>query len=183
MGNVALWTKFCETYIDPKSGIPRNHQTSQRRACIPVRHTPNFSWQGFVSVTLGLFSVGLGISGITLFFLPPGRIANWPDWTFLGLAKRQWIGLHVWLALGFLILSVVHTVYNWKRLVSYFKDKTRPYLAFRWEGGAAVLLFCLVSVGTVTGIPPFSNLTPIFAGLISLTFSHLLIYARLKLIA
>jgi hypothetical protein len=96
-----------------------------------------FRWRGFVSVTSGLAFIGLSVTGIVLFIVPPGRIANWGGWHLLGLSKYQWIGLHIWYSLLFLILALIHIYYNWKCLIGYFKDKTRRHLALRWEWGAA----------------------------------------------
>lgn len=116
-----------------------------------------FSWRGFVSVTTGLTFIGLAVTGIALFFMPPGRIANWSDWRSLGLSKYQWIGLHIWFSLLFLVLGLVHVSFNWTCLINYFKDQTRRHLALRWEWGAALLLIWVMSAGTVTGMVPFSS--------------------------
>ena len=56
----------------------------------------SFSWRGFVSVTTGLTFLGLAVTGIVLFFTPPGRIANWGGWDWLALSKYQWAGLHIY---------------------------------------------------------------------------------------
>jgi len=116
-----------------------------------------FNWRGFASVTASLAFLGLTVSGTALFFIPPGRIANWNDWRMLGLTKPQWIGLHIWFGVLFLIVALVHVTYNWKPLVGYFKDETRRHLALRWEWGAALLLVWVMSAGTVRGMMPFSS--------------------------
>ena len=116
-----------------------------------------FSWRGFVSVTTGLAFLGLAVTGVVLFFTPPGRVANWGGWACWGLSKYQWAGLHIWFSLLFLVLALVHICYNWKCLMGYFKDQTRRHLALRWEWGAALLLIWVMSAGTVTGMVPFSS--------------------------
>ncbi|MFC1764822.1 DUF4405 domain-containing protein [Planctomycetota bacterium] len=116
-----------------------------------------FNWRGFVSVTTGLAFIGLAGTGIVLFFIPPGRIANWSGWHFLRLTKQQWNGLHIWFGLLFFIVALFHMAYNWKCLISYFKDKARRHFALRWEWGAALLLVWVMSAGTVTGMIPFSS--------------------------
>jgi hypothetical protein len=131
------------------------HLTEDRRMDQQPKRT--FNWRGFVSVTAGLAFLGLTISGIALFFLPPGRIANWNDWRMLGLRKQQWIGLHIWFGVLFFILALVHVYYNWKPLLSYFRDETRRRLALRWEWAAALLLIWVMSVGTIRGMMPFSS--------------------------
>ncbi len=117
-----------------------------------------FNWRGFVSVTSGLAFLGMSVTGIVLFIIPPGYIANWGGWQFLTLSKYQWIGLHIWFSLLFLIVALLHIYYNWKCLIGYFKDTARHHLALRWEWGAACLLIWVMSVGTVRGVVPFSSL-------------------------
>ncbi len=117
----------------------------------------SFHWRGFVSVVTSLSFLGLAITGIVLFFIPMGRIANRTNWQCLGLSRHQWNGLHIWFGLLFFWVALFHVCYNWKCLVSYFQDKTRRHLALRWEWGAAVLLIWVMSAGTVRGVIPFSS--------------------------
>ncbi len=76
-----------------------------------------------------------------LFVSPPGRNANWTNWTLLGLRKSDWGGLHIWFGAVFLTVVVVHLILNWRPLVSYFKGKLTRRVGFRWEWAVA-LPFC-----------------------------------------
>ena len=62
-----------------------------------------FNWRSFTSILTAFSFLGLTISGIILFVVPPGRIANWTGWTIFALTKEQWIALHDWFAVIFMI--------------------------------------------------------------------------------
>jgi uncharacterized membrane protein YgcG len=120
--------------------------------------TKQFSWRSFVSVLTAASFVGMVFTGIVLFIVPPGRVANWTGWTFLALTKHQWIGLHDWLSIVFIIASVVHLYLNWKAFVSYFKSRITRAFALRAEWALALAVFVVVFVGTVIEVAPFSTL-------------------------
>jgi hypothetical protein len=54
-----------------------------------------FQWRALTSVLMTLGFVLLAASGIVLFLSPPGRVANWTNWTILGLRKSDWGGVHI----------------------------------------------------------------------------------------
>lgn len=116
-----------------------------------------FNWRGFTSVTTALTFIGLAVSGIVLFFMPPGRIANWTGWTFAGLTKQQWGGLHIWFGILFIVIALLHIFFNWKCLVSYFKEKTRKQFALRLEWAASLILCVIVFIATINHAPPFES--------------------------
>ena len=107
-------------------------------------------------MTLG-FSV-LALSGLMLFLSPPGRVANWTNWTLLGLRKGEWGGLHVWFGALFLVMSALHVFFNWRPLVSYLRNRAGRSLGFRAEWAVALGLGAVVFAGTRAGVPPFSSL-------------------------
>lgn len=119
---------------------------------------PRFVWRAFTSVLITLSFLMLLLSGIMLFASPPGRIANWTNWTLLGLTKKDWTNLHIWFSTLFLVVTVFHIVFNWRPLLGYFKDRLTRRITFRWEWAAALAVCGLVYGGTRTGIPPFSSL-------------------------
>lgn len=120
-------------------------------------HKARFNWRGFTSVTTALFFLGLACTGTVLFFMPPGRIANWTGWTCAGLTKHQWGGLHIWFGILFVVASLGHLFFNWKPLVNYLKDRTRQHFALRWEWALSLGLFCLITVGTLKETGPFAR--------------------------
>ena len=97
-------------------------------------------------------------TGVILFVVPPGRVANWTGWTIMALTKQQWVALHVWFSLIFVIASALHVYFNWKPLVNYFKDKVNKAFALRGEWVAALVLSVLVFVCTLADVAPFSSL-------------------------
>lgn len=117
-----------------------------------------FSWRAFVSVTAALSFIGMCVTGVVLFVVPPGRIANWTGWTIFGLTKHQWIGLHIWLSLVFMAAAVAHVCFNWRCLLTYCKDRITKSFALRWEWVGALLICIVATVGTLADIKPFSSL-------------------------
>ena len=74
------------------------------------------------------------------------------------MRKQDWIGLHVWFSLLFLLIAVVHIFFNWRPLVNYFKDRMTRRVGFRWEWVMALAICAGVYAGTRAGVPPFSTL-------------------------
>lgn len=116
-----------------------------------------FQWRAFTSVMMTVGFLLLAVSGTVLFLAPPGRVANWTNWTMLGLRKSEWGGLHIWFGTLFLGLTILHVVYNWRPLVSYFKDRITRSLGFRKEWAVATAVSAVVFVGTRAGVAPFSS--------------------------
>ena len=117
-----------------------------------------FNWRSFVSVLTAVSFIGMVFTGIILFVVPPGRIANWTGWTLLALTKHQWIGLHDWCSIVFVVASAFHLYLNWKPFVSYFKGKITRAFALRAEWALALVVFVIVFVGTIGDFTPFSTL-------------------------
>ena len=119
--------------------------------------TERFQWRALTSVLMTLGFAMLAVSGVVLFLAPPGRVANWTNWTILGLRKSDWGGLHIWFGTLFLAMTALHVAFNWRPLVSYFKSRATRSFALRREwavaGGVAVLVF----TGTRAGLVPFSS--------------------------
>ena len=59
------------------------------------RTAPTFHWRALISVVVSLSFLLLIVSGAGLWAAPPGRIANWTDWTIFGLRKKEWADLHL----------------------------------------------------------------------------------------
>ncbi|MBN1806792.1 MAG: DUF4405 domain-containing protein [Sedimentisphaerales bacterium] len=117
-----------------------------------------FSWHAFFSVLAGLSFIGMVFTGVILFVVPPGRIANWTGWRLIGLTKDQWIGLHDWFSIIFIVASVFHIYLNWKPLVSYFKGKVSRAFALRFEWVLSLVICAVIFFGTLGNVRPFSSL-------------------------
>jgi hypothetical protein len=117
-----------------------------------------FSWRAFFSLLSAVSLIGMTFTGVILFVVPPGRIANWTGWTILTLTKQQWIALHDWFSIIFVIAAGFHLYYNWRLFVSYFKSKISKAFALRAEWLAALVVCIVAFAGTVSGVSPFSSL-------------------------
>ncbi|MBN1972041.1 MAG: DUF4405 domain-containing protein [Sedimentisphaerales bacterium] len=117
-----------------------------------------FNWRSFVSVLTAFSFIGLTFTGIILFVVPPGRIANWTGWTLLALTKDQWIALHDWFGIIFVVTAVIHLYFNLKLFISYFKSRVTKTFSLRSEWVVALLVCVVVGAGTVVNFAPFSTL-------------------------
>ena len=117
-----------------------------------------FNSKGMTTFIVTLGFLVLGISGIVLYVSPRGRVANWTDWSVLGLNKEAWAALHTATALLFLLAAFLHLYYNWTTFWSYFKMRFEKGFNLKREFAAALVICGLVLAGTVWGIPPVSYL-------------------------
>lgn len=118
----------------------------------------NFNWRSYISVLTALSFIGMAFTGIVLFFVPPGRVTNWTGWTMLALTKQQWISLHDWFSIIFIIASIFHLYLNWTPFVGYFKSKVTRSFSLRTEWALATVTCIAVFVCTLAGVKPFSSL-------------------------
>ena len=124
----------------------------------PVNRRLKFRVRALTSVLITSAFVVLLVSGIILFAAPPGRVANWTNWALLGLRKSEWAGLHITFSALFLLATILHLVFNWRPLVSYFRLRLGEATELRWEWAAALVLAIAVYAGTRANVPPFSSL-------------------------
>jgi hypothetical protein len=117
-----------------------------------------FSWRALTSVLMTLGFALLALSGLMLFLAPPGRVANWTNWTILGLRKSEWGGVHIWFGTLFLVMTALHVFFNWRPLVSYFKNRVTRTVGLRAEWAVAAVVTVAVFGGTKAELPPFSSL-------------------------
>ncbi|MDH4201968.1 MAG: DUF4405 domain-containing protein [Phycisphaerae bacterium] len=117
-----------------------------------------FQFRAFVSLLAAFSFATLAVTGVILYITPPGRIANWTNWTFWALNKQQWIGLHTCFATLFFIVSVLHIWLNFKPLISYFVNKAQAASKFRVEWLLAIIVCGIVFAGAMKPFAPFSSL-------------------------
>jgi hypothetical protein len=100
----------------------------------------------------------MAFSGALLFFTPRGRVANWTDWTMLGLGKEGWAALHINNSVLFLLVAAFHIYLNWSMLWGYMKKKASMAVNLKWELASAVVIAGIVLSGTIYAVPPFSTI-------------------------
>ena len=119
------------------------------------RKRRRFSMRGFTSLLLTLSMLVMAFAGVMLYLTPRGRVANWTDWTLIGLGKEQWAALHMNASLLFVIVAVLHLVLNWSIFFSYLKKKTAAGLHMKKELALATLIALVCVAGTIVDLPPF----------------------------
>jgi len=121
------------------------------------KNKKNFNWRGFTSLYITLSFIIMAISGIILYFAPPGRVANWSYWRFLGLLKSQWQAIHTIFTFLFIIAAGFHLFFNWKPFIAYLKTKFESSIKLRKELIISSLVVVLIFVMTINDSVPFKN--------------------------
>ncbi len=117
-----------------------------------------FHYRSFVSFILFFSLFWLLISGTVLFIAPPGRVAHWQLWKFMGFDKEQWQAQHDIFSYIFVILAIWHLFWlNWKKMWSYVKIRSVKGLRKRNELIASSVIILFIFLGTMYDIPPFSS--------------------------
>ena len=116
------------------------------------------SFTSFISVLSFLI---MSISGIFLYFAPPGRVALWSKWTFLFLTKEQWQAVHTILSLAFIIAAIFHIYFNWSILIGYIKKKLQQGINKKRELLWSTIFTLIITGLTIANIPPKIAITPI----------------------
>ena len=117
-----------------------------------------FRFRPFVSLLTAFSFLAIVVTGAILYITPPGRVANWTNWTILGLSKHQWGAVHICFGVVFLIASVLHIWLNIKPLISYFVRKAKDASKLRTEWIWALAVCGLVFWGALKPFVPFSSL-------------------------
>ena len=120
-----------------------------------------FSFRGFISLYITLSFLVMVVSGIILYFAPPGRVANWSYWTFLGLLKNQWQSIHTIFTFIFVVAAGFHLFFNWKPFIAYLKTKFESKVKLRKELITSSLLVILFFFMTINNFFPFKSVMDI----------------------
>ena len=117
----------------------------------------DFKWRGVATFSLisGIFIET--ITGIVLYIVPVGRIANWTNWTLLGLTKQDWAALHTIFGYFLIIIIGLHLYFNWRVIVHFFWNKVQSAFNLKREFVAAAVVTLIVFAGTIWNVPPFSS--------------------------
>ena len=116
-----------------------------------------FQFRSFTAlIMLWSFLVEM-VSGIVLYIVPPGRIANWTNWKLWGITKHGWGALHTIFGYLFFIFVCFHIFYNWKAILNYLRRKIQKGLKLRLELGISLLLTVLFTAAILINLAPFST--------------------------
>lgn len=124
-----------------KDGMRRNRHSSRAFTAFVV------TW-AFVVLT---------VTGVVLYVVPQGRIANWLQWTLFGLDKEAWSHLHMLFGLVFIAAGLIHLVFNWKPFRNYLAARAEGHLKLKAELFTSLLFSLVLAVGAVMHLPPFSS--------------------------
>jgi hypothetical protein len=113
-----------------------------------------FNWRAFFSLYVVISFIVITITGIVLFVSPPGRVANWSEWTLGGLTKEQWQAVHTTFTFLFVVAAAFHVYFNWKILLSYLKHRMHQGVPRKRELVWASALATVLLVLTIGDVPP-----------------------------
>jgi hypothetical protein len=116
-----------------------------------------FYWRAFVTFYIVLSFVVIAASGFVLYISPPGRVANWSQWTLGGLRKADWQAIHTVFTFLFVGAAGVHVYFNWRVIIAYLKSKLGDGIRRRRELALASGLAAAVLALTLGGLPPFGT--------------------------
>ena len=122
-----------------------------------LRPRTRFYTRGFTTFLIVLSFLMLLTSGVVVYATPRGRTAHWTGWTFAGLDKEQWGGIHTTSALLFILIAGIHLFFNWKVLLNYVRSRRAAGFRLKRELIAAVAVCLLIFAGTLYNVPPLST--------------------------
>lgn len=121
-----------------------------------------FHARSFVTFFLLFDFFIMTVTGVILYFTPPGRIARWTSWIFLGMSKDQLEGIHTISSFAFLFFSLVHIfVLNRKAMWSYIKIRRKEFqqkrIKHKYEFLLAFVLCIVLFIGSYIPFTPFRD--------------------------
>ncbi len=117
-----------------------------------------FNFRAFTSLLLLWTFAFQVVTGIVLYIVPPGRIANWTNWTLLGIEKSGWESLHTIFGYLFIIFGIFHVIYNWNPIVVYIKGRIKKGFKLRTELILSFLLISVFTAGILINTIPFKSI-------------------------
>lgn len=112
--------------------------------------------KGLTSFFMTLGFIQLLLSGVILYIVPPGRVAQWVDWTLFGLTKIQWGNIHTLSGFMLLIAGVFHLYFNWKPLKHYLYSRVKQRVNLKKELVISLGITAIMVFSSIVELPPFS---------------------------
>jgi len=115
-----------------------------------------FSFRSFTSFIVTWAFVVATVTGIVLYIVPQGRIANWVDWQLLGLLKSEWGNIHLVFGAIFIAGGILHLYFNWKPFKKYLAERVSGHLHPKKELTLSLIVSLLLVAGAIGQVPPFN---------------------------
>ncbi|MGD9917916.1 MAG: DUF4405 domain-containing protein [Paenirhodobacter sp.] len=122
-----------------------------------------FSGRAFAVFLIGLAFLAMTVSGGALMLAPSGRIAAQGGWSFLGLGRSGWEGLHLTMALLVIGAALWHGWLHRAVIVNLAWSRATQGLGHPREIALALGLVVLVIVLAALHLPPASWLETLAA--------------------
>ncbi len=124
-----------------------------------VKKKKKFDIRSFISFGLLFSFIIMSLTGIVLYFTPPGRVAKWVKWTFFGLEKEEWQAVHTIFSYFFMILGIFHVFsFNWKVIVAYIKKRSVSGINKKKELIVSSLVILFLFFGTLYNVQPLKGI-------------------------
>lgn len=114
-----------------------------------------FNARAFIAFCVAGAFLTATVTGIVLYIVPQGRVANWVDWSLLGLTKHDWGNIHILLGLVFIVAGSVHLYFNWKPFRHHLAERVQGHVSLRKEFIAGLSMAVLLIAGAVGQWPGF----------------------------
>lgn len=114
-----------------------------------------FNARAIASSLTAIAFIVMTVSGVVIFAVPSGRVARAIEWSFLGLAREDWIAVHIGFAVLFVAAGGVHLAFNWRAMRHHVAARLAEHVRVRPEPILALLLAGLVLAAAVERWPPF----------------------------
>lgn len=112
-----------------------------------------FSFRKFISISVFLVFLVCAITGLVLLLSPHGKSGS----LLLGLSKREYVILHITSSITFIVMSIIHIIYNWNYLTDYLSSRSKKFKNLPSMEFLVGIIFCIFLIwGTRANLPPFS---------------------------
>ncbi len=113
-----------------------------------------FDSRAFVAFVVAAAFLVATVTGIVLYVVPQGRVANWVEWRLLGLTKPDWTDVHILLGLVFIVVGIIHLYNNWRPFKHRLAERVKGHVSLRVEVGATLRRSIVFVAGAIAHLPP-----------------------------
>lgn len=118
----------------------------------------SFSSKSLTSLTVLWIFLIMAFSGIILYIRPEGDLAEEINWTFLGLTKKSWEGIHTIFIFFFIIVIPFHLFFNWNALMYYLGKRKSEGFILRYELVVSLAIVLFILFAAISQWMPFWKL-------------------------